>query len=54
MGWWQEEDESYKDFKVIVKCTIVCVSLFVGLFLVEVGLRPQNAIWIFRAPRGTI
>ncbi len=23
-------------------------------FLVEVGLRPQNAIWIFRAPRGII
>jgi len=33
MGWWQEEDESYKDFKVVVKCTVLCVSLFVGLFL---------------------
>jgi hypothetical protein len=24
------------------------------IFLVEVGLRPQNAIWIFRVPRGIV
>jgi hypothetical protein len=33
MGWWQEEDESYKDLKMVVKCNACCVSLFVGLFL---------------------
>jgi hypothetical protein len=31
-------------------CFFEVLDLFI--YLVEVGLRPQNAIWNFRAPRG--
>jgi hypothetical protein len=28
-----KRDENYKDFEMVVKCTISCVSVLVGLFL---------------------
>jgi len=40
-----------------IECWVFTISYWDLIklpYLVEVGLRPQNAIWIFRAPRGII